>query len=182
MRLFWVLTAVIIREGMYQPLTWENSTVALEPHIQLLMQNSGTSTFLCQKLLIKPFNPRRGSSEAGEEKERLSTLQTGFVSPGKMWGFVLFVCLLFSPEKNFKPNSHVNKGSLENKVKAWTANSFWRQKLSLNQKKKDVSLQITWIPAWFGIEALRQDSSHSNTSTSPSLQEGKHIFFNEHKS
>lgn len=61
---FWVLMTVIIREGMYRHLARQNSTVALEPLIGLLMQSCGANTWLWQKLLINPFRarevPKRG--------------------------------------------------------------------------------------------------------------------------
>lgn len=98
------------------------------------MQNGGTSTFLCQKLLIKPFNPREVPQRQGRNR-RDYLLYKQVLQSWKDVGFCLFVCLLFSPEKNFKPNSHVNKGSLENKVKAWTA-ILSEAELSVNQKRR----------------------------------------------
>lgn len=78
------------------------------------MQNAGTSTFLCQELLIKPFNPREVPQRQGRNRRDYLLYKLSVVL--ERCG-VLFICLLFSPEGNFKPNSRVNKGSLENKAK-----------------------------------------------------------------
>lgn len=109
---FWVLMALIIWEGMYQALAWQSSVVALEPCIQLLVQNCGISTFLCQKLLIKKCNPRevpeRGSILRGREgTEKLVCQQQVLHS----WNDVGFLPL----EENFKSKYCVKKGSLVNK-------------------------------------------------------------------
>lgn len=180
--------AVIIWEGMYQPLAWQSSTVALEPCIQLLMQNHGISTFLCQKLLIKPFNPSevpkrsnilRGRGGTGE----FTWARNRFFSPEMIW--------IFSPEENWKSKHCVNKGSLVSKFKEWAIIlQISERELSLSRKRRLFPFRSfgSWYGFWIQAVKPQQHEMQSDKTAVlailkpvPSPQEGKHVLFKEHK-
>lgn len=153
---------------MYQLLAWQSSTVALEFSIRLFMQNCGISTFLRQKRLTKPFNPREVPKRSNILRGRGGTgeficSRNRFCRPEMMW--------VFSPEENFKFKYCVNKGSNVNKSKEWTSILQMAQRESSLSRKRRLC-PFSSFGSWHGFsiqavksqqDEVKQHSSLSNT-------------------